>query len=357
MELDKYQLAAVHTDKPYVLIAAQAGSGKTRVIKERIKFLLANGYEAKNIYAITFTNAAAEEMRSRINGNADCYIGTIHGLANRILLQNGIDTNWIVQTENFDLLFEKIEDLKEELIFPQVDYLLIDEFQDICDNEYNFMFNILRPREYMAVGDSAQSIYSFKGSNFTYFMDLIKNPQVQVYELNNCYRCGYEIIEFAENFLFNVNDIYKIPAYCATGEMGNVVKENFSIDTLLSEVQNSQYNYKDIFILVRSNKEIEEIKSILNLEGIPCDTFKKADLDNGSLNELLNKNTIKVLTVHSAKGLEAKKVIVCAFKLWNNEERRLAYVAATRAAEELIWLSTRPKPRRGKKAQIQMLEW
>ena len=356
MKLDKYQEAAVHTDEPYVLVASAAGSGKTRVITERLKFLLANGYEASNIYAITYTNAAAEEMRSRISKEARCFIGTIHGLANRILLQNGIDTNWLLQSENYDMLFELFYDRKDDITLPQIDYLLIDEFQDICDNEYDFVFNILKPREYMVCGDACQSVYSFKGSNYEYFMNMVKDPNVKVFELNNCYRCGYEIIDFAETFLFNVNDIYKIPSYCATGTMGNVTKETFTIDNLINEIEYSNYNYKDIFILVRSNKEVQEFTRILENEGYPCDTFKKSDLDSGSLNELLNKNSIKVLTVHSAKGLEAKKVIVVAFKLWNNEERRLAYVAATRASEELIWLTTKKK-QYGRKKKIEMIQW
>jgi superfamily I DNA/RNA helicase len=357
MKLDTYQEAAVHTDYPYVLVAASAGSGKTRIITERIKFLLANGYEASNIYAITYTNAAAEEMRSRIDKDTRCYIGTIHGLANRILLQNGINTDWFLQTENYDMLFEQFYDRKDDIILPQVDYLLIDEFQDICDNEYDFIFNILRPSEYMAVGDSAQAIYSFKGSNFAHFMDMVKNPNIKVYELSNCYRCGYEIIDFAETFLYSVDDIYKIPSYCANKKMGNVVKDTFSIDNLINEIEFSPYEYKDIFVLVRSNKEIDELTTILESTGISSDTFKKSDLDSGSLNELLQKNSVKILTAHSAKGLEAKKVIVCAFKLWNNEEKRLAYVAATRASDELVWLNTKPKNKRGRAKKIEMIEW
>lgn len=357
MNLDKYQDAAVHTDAPYVLVAASAGAGKTRVIIERIKFLLANGYEASNIYAITYTNAAAEEMRSRIDKEARCFIGTIHGLANRILLQNGIDTNWMIQSENYDMLFEQFYDKKDDIILPKVDYLLIDEFQDICDNEYDFIFNILKPNEFMAVGDSAQAIYSFKGSNFTHFMDMVKNPNIKVFELNNCYRCGYDIIDFAEVFLYSVNDIYKIPSYCASNKLGNVIKEDFSIDNIINEIEFSTYDYKDIFILVRSNREIDEIIKVLESEAIPCDTFKKSDLDSGALNELLKKDSVKVLTAHSAKGLEAKKVIVVAFKLYNNEERRLAYVAATRASDELIWLTTKNRNNRGRRKEIKMIEW
>ena len=356
MELDKYQLAAVQTDFPKVLVASGAGAGKTRVIVERIKFLLSNGYEARNIYAITYTNAAAEEMKKRIGNNADCFAGTIHSLANRILIQNGIDTSWMVQSENFDLLFEAFKNPDNTIILPEIDYLLVDEFQDICDHEYEFIFDILRPKEYLVVGDAQQAIFGFKGSNYEYFMQMVNDPEVKVYELNNCYRCGYEILEFAETFLYTVNDVYKIPMYSQTGTIGNVVKETFSMDELLYEIENSFYSYKDIFILVRSNKEIEDIKFILDREEIPNDTFKKSDLDTDSLNDLLQKDSVKILTVHSAKGLEAKKVIVCSFKMWNSEERRVAYVAATRAKDELVWLTPKKKSRR-KTVKTKLMEW
>ena len=50
-------------------------------------------------------------------------------------------------------------------------------------------------------------------------------------------------------------------------------------------------------------------------------------------------NTVKVLTVHSAKGLEADNVVVVGVSGWSKrgEERRIAYVAATRARKQLIW--------------------
>lgn len=349
--LDEQQLKVVTTDVPYAIVAAQAGSGKTRCIIERIKFLLSNGYEASNIYAITYTNAAAEEMRSRITESTDVFIGTIHSLANRILLKNGIDTSWMIKTENFDLFFEEFSS-NPDIILPKIDYLLVDEFQDICDNEYEFIFDILRPAEYMVVGDSAQAIYSFKGSNYQYFMDMVKNPNIATFELNNNYRCGYNIIDFAETLIAPVYDIYKVDVAWKSNVLGSVRILPFSSDNLLSEI--SGYEFKDIFVLTRTNKEIEEVKYLLNKEGIPNTTFKKSDLDLSSMNELLQENTVKVLTVHSAKGLEAKKVIVLGVKGWNDEEKRIEYVAATRAREKLIWLTA---PKKTHRRKINVIDW
>lgn len=89
--LNEAQLEAVlHRDGP-IMIVAGAGSGKTRVLTTRIAHLMANGVDAFQILALTFTNKAAAEMRERVThilGNNEArnlYIGTFHSVFARIL--------------------------------------------------------------------------------------------------------------------------------------------------------------------------------------------------------------------------------------------------------------------------------
>jgi ATP-dependent DNA helicase Rep len=92
--LNPAQLEAVHYVQGPCLVLAGAGSGKTRVITQKIARLIEVGLEPKRIAAITFTNKAASEMRDRARkligkGAQEVMICTFHALGVRIMRQDG----------------------------------------------------------------------------------------------------------------------------------------------------------------------------------------------------------------------------------------------------------------------------
>ncbi|MBC5836421.1 ATP-dependent helicase [Flavobacterium muglaense] len=115
----KYKLSDIqervklHTDGA-LLVLAGAGSGKTRVLTERIKTLLETG--TYHILALTFTNKAAEEMKSRLEDVTDiqdrAFIGTIHSFCLEIINKQG----YAIGLKEVPHFFDKEEDRKSILI-------------------------------------------------------------------------------------------------------------------------------------------------------------------------------------------------------------------------------------------------
>lgn len=109
--LNPAQKEAVNTLEGPLLILAGAGSGKTKTLTHRIANLLAHGVQENHILAVTFTNKAAKEMRTRLwnlvnNDNSFAprsfmpYMGTFHGICVRILhieyLAANLDANFVI---------------------------------------------------------------------------------------------------------------------------------------------------------------------------------------------------------------------------------------------------------------------
>ncbi len=129
-QLNSEQLKAVRIQKGPILILAGAGSGKTRVITYRIAYLIEKGCTLpQNILAITFTNKAADEMRTRIfkllSSTHTMWIRTFHSTCAKILRDTlfrkkhlhelvGVSGNFTIYDEHdqISLIKECLKDLE-----------------------------------------------------------------------------------------------------------------------------------------------------------------------------------------------------------------------------------------------------
>ena len=115
---DAQRSPTLHKDGPLIVIAG-AGSGKTRVLTNRIAYLMSEGVDSFSILALTFTNKAAREMKGRIGelvGESEAknlWMGTFHSVFARILRSEadklGFPSNFtIYDTQDSDRLISSI---------------------------------------------------------------------------------------------------------------------------------------------------------------------------------------------------------------------------------------------------------
>ena len=336
MELSKQQQQIVETDADQVVVIASAASGKTAVLVERVRYLLEHGADPKKVVMITFTNAAAEEMAERLGHPQGLFIGTIHSYANYLLLANGQDTQDLLEAEQFDKLFKLIK--QHPGCIKPVDHLLLDESQDSNETHFEFLLDMVQPKNYLIVGDHKQAIYRWNGAYPDYLISLAKHPEVTTYELDENYRNATAILNYAKNIIMVAGYDYRDTSKPMRGVTGKIIPDlEYNPQSIARTFAQMKDGYGEWFILTRTNAQIDEIANVLKRYNVPFDTFKRAQLDNQELNKKMKENTVKVLTIHTAKGLEANNVIVIGAKFYNLEERCISYVAATRARNLLIW--------------------
>jgi len=348
MELSEIQKEIVNATEPYIVVHAAAAAGKTAVLTERVRKMLRDGIDPADIGVITFTNLAANELKARLGDDFKdgIYIGTIHGLANKFLRSRGINTDKLIDNENFDGFFELLK--KYPSCIQHIRHILLDEAQDSSPCEYDFIFNMIDPVTFFVVGDMNQSIYEFRGAHPDLFEKLMCNPEIKVYDLNENYRNGANILTFAKHILWREDmDDTSVPM-----NPGGIVYEADADLTNLKGWIERQGDYGDWAVLCRTNDEIKLIQTYLTSENIPNVTFKQGRVTREELGELMKANTVKVLTRHSAKGLEFENVAVWAPVWWGGKEMcRVNYVAATRAKKILLWLKETPKKKLNKKSK------
>lgn len=343
MDLEEKRKEIIETSAKEVIVLSSAASGKTDIITKRLKYLLDNGAEPSKIVTITFTNLAAEELRTRVGEKGkECFIGTIHSYCNSLLTRNGVSTYDLIKDEEFDELFNLIK-ANLNCVKP-VDYVLLDEAQDSNYLQLEFLLDTIRPKSYFLCGDYRQSIYQYDGATPEALLELAAQDEVTVYHLNENFRNKKEILDFAKQIIRQNGIDYIDNSTAMRGSGGKVISTTYS-PTGITRTIKKYGGYKDWFILCRTNQDIEEIAAYLREGEVPCAVLRRKDFDTlADLRNKLQEDSVKVMTIHASKGLEADNVIIIGAVINKrgshqvvNENNCLNYVAATRARNLLVW--------------------
>lgn len=351
MSLSKRQEEIINAPYNKVVVMSSAASGKTNLLTEKVRQLLRANINPREIAVITFTNMAAEELRQRLGDDYKdgLYIGTVHGLANYMLSVSGFNTRKVLDDEKFDELFKMVEE--HPSCVRHLEWVLLDEAQDSDAFQFKFLFEMINPDCFFVVGDPLQSIYQWKDGDPTLMRNLGRKEGVKTFSMSENFRNGRRILDFARRLVSPLGmEDNSIPMRPIDGSVDEIPYSVYTIQELIE----SQGTPKDWAVLTRTNQEISTISTFLKNKGIPCDTFRQGDLTKTELAERMEKDTVKVLTIHTSKGLAFNNVIVVGARFHPDTERNVCYVAATRARNKLFWMTSAKKK---KKRTPQRFDW
>lgn len=255
---------------------------------------------------------------------------------NDIMVAISADTN--------ELIKEEVSSIESVMQFPETDNLI-------------YSIEVADYHNYIADGLlTHNSIYSFKGSDFEYFKKLALDEGFTTFKMENNYRCESHIVEFGDKIISQIDDV--IPKKCVS-KVKSIVKGQlvykegsiYNVEQYLKCIDPRDYG--KWFLLTRSNNDMVDISRLCYKLDIPSVTFKKGNLTSEEMEATLAQNAVKILTVHSAKGLESDNVLLYGnFPInkgktyWEEvgtEECRIFYVGATRAKHNLVVISKEDK--------------
>jgi len=391
MNLNEEQKKVVYSNERFLFLLASAGSGKTRVIIERIKYLIEQGINPNRILAITFTRKAAFEMKERAK-NKEIHIHTFHQFCYLNLSESSNQEIKMIEEERLpfsrndissiskyknsmyklpkpraydiyqstlkannlkdfdDLLLDYYQLIKKKNGYPCYDYIFIDEFQDTNNLQYEVLRKLIHlSTSVLAVGDPDQSIYQFRGANSKIIYRFIKDYQAKLFTLSINYRSNQTIITHANRLIKRNNRRYQksiissnqsqFPAYHFKYE--SEIEEALSLVELIRNLKIKIKKDDEIAVLYRNTTRAYEIKKVLTEYNIPFSSHE----------HISNHFGIQLMTIHKAKGLEFDAVIIIGLEqgvlpsmqqnsqLELDEERRLMFVAMTRARQYLYFSS------------------
>jgi len=242
------------------------------------------------------------------------------------------------------------------LLIPNFDYVLIDEYQDVNASQIELV-NLLNAPNMFCVGDPSQSIFGWRGSDIKFIMDFEQDyVDSEVIFLTKNYRSKKLIVDFMNLAIKKLNMPDLEPVNLDEGFMKllNFKNEEEEHLFILQAILGADVPREEIFVLARTNKSLNEFSKLLKQNNVPHvvksdEQLKKIDAKQGE---------VTLATVHAIKGLEADLVFVMGCNSMNfpcktsehpvaelikledydkeEEERRLFYVAVSRAKEKLV---------------------
>lgn len=378
--LNEKQTKAAYANERFIFLLAGAGSGKTRVLIERVKYLINKGINPEKILLITFTRKATLELTERLpKGNVNPLITTFHGFCYKMLSPlmelNLVKEEYLIsegftkdEIRNIDIekrnninsklikryhqllkkknlidfvdleiiLLKKLKNKQfKKYLSSKYPYILIDEFQDTSKYQFLLLQRLLNEESYFfAVGDPDQSIYGFRGANRRVIKSYIKYFNAKTYILDTNYRSKENIVKLSNKLISHNKDRFNKRLESFSKEKGEITikyfknKENKN-EFIIKELRcllNEGVKYDEIAILYRNHYVANELKEAL---------YNTYIMD------------VNLLTIHQAKGLEFKAVFIIGLNEGIlpmddiEEERRLLYVAITRAKDYLYLLVNR----------------
>jgi hypothetical protein len=360
LTLNAEQAQAVKRDPSvHQRIIASAGSGKTTTLTARIAWLISHHHiRPESIVLMTFSRNAAQQMIQRIEqliGPTKIWAGTFHGLARNLLSTYdtsslgtlyfvdeliGMGTSWLTKPKGREWV-------------GKLRYIVVDEFQDINGAQWKMVERMLHPgARLLVVGDDAQNIYTWRGSDVKFILELEKKlPGLVDDQLRINYRSSESIIAAANAVMKFIPTLpwKKSMLGCGTsiGRKPDVRffwrmsdETRWVIQTIRDiKRQNPRLS---MAILSRTNLDLFRCEEELLTEGISYRLRDCGKEDEDSTED----SSVDLVTLHASKGLEWDVVFVihCNDEVFPSSkkkediicERRLFYVAVTRARKHLF---------------------
>lgn len=231
---------------------------------------------------------------------------------------------------------------------PKADYIIVDEIQDFEKSEILEFVHAAR-KCFFFFGDTAQSIYKAFGKQTMTIDDISVLTGITVSRLYNNYRLPKPVAKITQGYLgLNENDQVRefseslyLSKECSLPLFVECASKEAQIDKIISII--NEKRYQNVGILVPDNDMVLDIMNAFTLKHFACE-FKY----NAGYNDKRNKDTLnfksnkpKLMTYHSAKGLQFETVILPYYNgAENNEERKALYVAMTRTYRSLYIIYT-----------------